>query len=321
MVFAQRLVARLDTEHLESWVDWAGIPYSAEWWDEICKGIYTAKNFAFIISPDSLASRVCNLELAYARENNKRIIPIMRREPDIKVLAGEWFGEDWEPTARSNYHTLQKLNYIFIRKQSEPRFQCEYDEDTKEVTNPECDGPESDADDFETSVRQLLETVSKDPKYIEEHTRLQVLAHDWQRQRGGLLRGNELIAAEAWLAGSGDKNPAPTDMHGAYITASRKASRRQQRLLIAGTTLAFAIMLVLTVLSLVFSQQSRSLLDQSKRQGTAIARQAGTATVAQGQALNSAATAVAAQLSADRRAEEAQSMALAASAQQLSMIG
>ena len=71
MVFAQRLVARLDAEHLESWVDWAGIPYSAEWWDEICKGIYTAKNFAFIISPDSLASRVCNLELAYARQNNK----------------------------------------------------------------------------------------------------------------------------------------------------------------------------------------------------------------------------------------------------------
>src|SRR5215207_8355627 len=171
-IFAQRIVARLAQEQFDSWVDWAGIPYSAEWWREICKGIDGAKNFIFILTPDSLTSRICNLELEYARNHNKRVIPIVRREPDPKKLAGEWFGTDWEQIARDNYVQLQKLNYIFFRKHSEPEFQCEYDEDTREITNPNCDGLSSDADNFETAFQSLVDTVRRDQSYLEEQTRI-----------------------------------------------------------------------------------------------------------------------------------------------------
>src|SRR5690348_15425076 len=137
MVFAGRLVESLQREDLESWIDWKGIPYSAEWWLEICKGIDEAKNFVFIISPNSLASRVCNLEVQYARENNKRIIPVVRQEVDVKMLAGEWFGKDWESIARKNYEELAKLNYIFLRKKK--GYDCNFDPEKRVVTNPECD--------------------------------------------------------------------------------------------------------------------------------------------------------------------------------------
>ena len=44
MVFAGRLVENIQQEELDSWIDWKGIPFSAEWWLEICKGIDEAQN-------------------------------------------------------------------------------------------------------------------------------------------------------------------------------------------------------------------------------------------------------------------------------------
>ncbi|MBC6936807.1 MAG: toll/interleukin-1 receptor domain-containing protein [Chloroflexi bacterium] len=162
-VFARRLFDRLKRENFTSWADWLGIPYSAKWMNEIRAGIDQADNFIFVISPDALTSRVCHLELQHARQKGKRIIPIVRREADTKTLAGEWFGKDWETAARTNWDELEKLNFIFFRKR--PGFECHYDDITREVTNPECDGPDSDADDFETAFQGLLKTVQEDPEH------------------------------------------------------------------------------------------------------------------------------------------------------------
>ena len=54
--FARRLVDALKNAGQEAWIDWQGIPYSADWWREICAGIDAADTFLFIISPHSLAS-------------------------------------------------------------------------------------------------------------------------------------------------------------------------------------------------------------------------------------------------------------------------
>ena len=48
------------------WVDWEDIPPSAEWWTAICRAIDSADAFAFVITPDSIASQVCGDELAHA---------------------------------------------------------------------------------------------------------------------------------------------------------------------------------------------------------------------------------------------------------------
>src|SRR5262245_13396453 len=114
-IFARRLVDALTAKQRESWVDWDGIPYSVVWWHVICGGIDNADNFIIIVSPDSLASEVCNKEVDYAFQKHKRIIPVVYQAVDERQIAGEWFEQPWEQTARANWMELKKLNWLFFR--------------------------------------------------------------------------------------------------------------------------------------------------------------------------------------------------------------
>src|SRR3712207_4304984 len=73
----------------DCWVDWEDIPPTAKWLEEVYSGIDGADTFAFVISPDSVASKVCNLELEHAAENNKRLVPIWHREVDEKTVPAD----------------------------------------------------------------------------------------------------------------------------------------------------------------------------------------------------------------------------------------
>lgn len=260
-VFALRLFERLQQEQLESWADWEGIPYSAAWWEEIKKGIEGAQNFVCILTPAYVSSKICNDELAYARALNKRIIPLMRREvrqggqflPDIRAAL---YGQSWALLAEENDREIARLNYLFCRKKI--GYDCEYDEVTKKVTNPECDGVESDADNFETTFLALLDTVRKDTRYVEEHTRLLTLAREWEaaNRSSKLLQRDDLVTAEAWLAGSEGKEPQPSDLHRRFIAASRQNANAQRRLLITGLTAGLLIALVLLGLAFISYQNA-----------------------------------------------------------------
>ncbi len=237
-IFARRLFDRLKSEKYSSWVDWIGIPYSSEWMNEIREGIIQTDNFVFIISQDSLISKVCNLELEIARQHNKRIIPIVRSEPNIKLIAGEWFGKEWESIARTNWEKLTKLNFIFFRKKI--GFDCEFDENTGEIINPDCDDINSDADNFETRFTELLKTVRENPQHARQHTRYLLRAEDWKttgENEDSLLIGSEIGKAEIWLR-EWEKSkieralqmpplepiePIPLPLHYNYISASRRA--------------------------------------------------------------------------------------------------
>jgi|SRR5262245_42036883 len=84
--FVQRLAQALLAHKREAWVDWKDIPLTAEWQQEIFSNIERADNFAFIISPDSLASTNCKREIDHAAASNKRMIPILYRSvPDDAV--------------------------------------------------------------------------------------------------------------------------------------------------------------------------------------------------------------------------------------------
>jgi hypothetical protein len=71
-----------------------------DWWREIEKGIEEADTFIFLISPDSVISKVCKQEIEAAVKNGKRLIPLVVR--DIKG--------DEAPTE------LSHLNWIFFRE-------------------------------------------------------------------------------------------------------------------------------------------------------------------------------------------------------------
>ena len=68
--FGKKLHQSLSQSGLKPWIDWMDIPPSSDWWQEIQRGIEAAATFIFIISPDSIASPVCHLEIAHARSQN-----------------------------------------------------------------------------------------------------------------------------------------------------------------------------------------------------------------------------------------------------------
>ena len=96
--FVRRLHGALAKANRAAWVDWTGIPPTAEWLQEIYSAIESTHAFAFIISPDSVASEVCKQEIAHAVEQNKRLIPLVYRDAhpipeDLARLNWIWFRE------------------------------------------------------------------------------------------------------------------------------------------------------------------------------------------------------------------------------------
>ena len=84
--FVKALASRIiETDHTV-WIDLEGIAPSAEWLEVILDNIRSSAAFAFVISPHSVVSDVCLLELGYATEVGKKIIPVLREEaklPDV----------------------------------------------------------------------------------------------------------------------------------------------------------------------------------------------------------------------------------------------
>lgn len=99
--FVTRLFDAFEAAGRDVWLDVKDIPPNAEWMAEISQSIEGADDFVFVISPDSLRSEICGHELAHAIAHNKRLVPVVWREP-----AGEKIPPD-----------LGKLNWIFFRSE------------------------------------------------------------------------------------------------------------------------------------------------------------------------------------------------------------
>jgi WD40 repeat protein len=93
--FVRRLHAALADRKKDAWVDWEGIPVAAEWRSELSQGIDGADAFVFVLSPDSLDSPVCAAELEQAVRQNKRIFPLLRREPDGREVPERLSATNW----------------------------------------------------------------------------------------------------------------------------------------------------------------------------------------------------------------------------------
>ncbi|MEP7288003.1 MAG: TIR domain-containing protein [Chloroflexota bacterium] len=221
--FVRRLFTALASSGRDAWVDWESIPYSVQWWAEICDGIEKSDNFIFIVTLQSLSSKICNDELAYARQNKKRIIPVIRRQIDVKKdLASVWFGVDWETQARENWTLLEQLNWLNFRRRVDSDCDCAFD-DKGDPVDADCDGPQCDLDDFGKAFDSLITTVKRDDAYVRKHRELFTAARQWeanQRDDSYLLRGEELATAKTWLKQSKGKDPAPTTLHREYVEES-----------------------------------------------------------------------------------------------------
>ncbi len=155
--FVRRLHEALATGERDTWVDWEDIPLTAEWWSEIQEGIDSADTFVFILSPDSARSKVCFDEVEYAYQNNKRIVPILRREVT-----------DAADKAQMHW-AITRHNWIYMR----------------------------DEDDFDAAFENLITALNTDLAHVKQHTALLLRARNWDRTGrlpSPLLRGSDFAA-------------------------------------------------------------------------------------------------------------------------------
>jgi WD40 repeat protein len=100
IAFAKILHQALVENGFEIWIDWEDIPPSTDWMSEIQSSIEQADAFIFILSNKSINSEICSLEVTFAHENNKRLIPIVI--------------DDIDPSNVPEF--VAALNWIFFRE-------------------------------------------------------------------------------------------------------------------------------------------------------------------------------------------------------------
>ena len=101
--FVRRLYDALNEKERRAWVDWKGIPPTADWMAELYAAIQSADNFVFVLSQASLASEVCSREVEHAVKCRKRLVPFVWGEIDDEKVPDE----------------LRRLNWIICRTDSD----------------------------------------------------------------------------------------------------------------------------------------------------------------------------------------------------------
>lgn len=211
--FAKRLRDRLVELDYTVWFDFTDIPLGVDYQKQIDSGIEKTDNLLFIISPHSINSSYCALEIDLALQHNKRIIPLLHVE---RITRETWqqrhpggTDEQWATYTAAGKHdhfenmpsAIRKINWVYFRE---------------------------GVDDFEASLQGLLDLLKRDQDYVHHHTVLLNRALDWERhqkQTQYLLVGEERQAAEHWLAQRFPDQQAPcipTDLHCEFITESIK---------------------------------------------------------------------------------------------------
>jgi WD40 repeat protein len=103
IAFARLLHQALEENEYATWIDWQDIPPSTDWLEEVYTAIEGADTFLFVISQTSVQSEICELEIAHAEKNNKRLIPIVVSDVDPGFV----------------HPSLAALNWIFFREGDE----------------------------------------------------------------------------------------------------------------------------------------------------------------------------------------------------------
>lgn len=144
--------------------------------------------------------------------------------------------------------------------------------------------------DFQGVVQALITAAGQDIAYTDKHTQIHTSAQEWEakgRDNSFLLTGKQIDEAEGWLSQSVSKSPSPTPLQMDYIATSRRVQVRQTRRLLSGVIVALVVTTILAIISLLLFgvSEERRVVAES------------------------------AQATAERRAVESQSFALAANAQ------
>jgi hypothetical protein len=93
--FVERLHSALVVAGQDVWLDAERIPPRADWRTTIERGIEESDAFAFVITPDSLASEVCRYEFDHALAHGKRIVPLLHRDVQSGGIPAALASRNW----------------------------------------------------------------------------------------------------------------------------------------------------------------------------------------------------------------------------------
>jgi WD40 repeat protein len=222
-----RLHEALQAKGREAWVDWEGIPPTAEWLAEIYGAIEAADNLLFILSPASASSKVCRLEVEHAVLHRKRLIPLVAADVDPPDIP----------------ESVASLNWIFLRPQ---------------------DGFDSGLEKLLAALDTDLAWVKEHTRLLVRAIQWNVRdRNDAFLLRGSDLKGAESWLTRA----GAQQEMRPTELHGEYIAASRRGATRRLRMMLGSVAFAAVVAIILAVLAFwqsTVAEAQRNVADEQR---------------------------------------------------------
>lgn len=219
---AEKIINALAEDDLKPWIDWKSIPKGEEFEREIQQGIEEADIFLFLVSPDSAQSDWCNKEINHAVKNGKRILPVVLRDTDLKIIHPE----------------ISKRNWIFCRS-GQDDFNKAMEETRKTVRT-----------DYEW-LKYHTELQVKALKWEQNKDTSRLL-------RGKELQAAE----QKLVVARHVKDPESTRLQYEFVTTSRKNETKRQRRVFTGILTGFGLFIVLCVIAgmaLVFGYYQKNI--------------------------------------------------------------
>ncbi|MBK9600813.1 MAG: TIR domain-containing protein [Anaerolineales bacterium] len=195
-LFVRKLNDALDALGVDAWVDWEGIELASDWMARITAAIEGGDAFVFVISPDSLKSKVCLQELELGIASNKKIIPVLYREPEKR---------------QKMHPKLASTNWVYLRTKK----------DDFKATIPK----------LVEAIQTDLGWVQQHTRLLQRASEWELK----QRNRSYLLQGSDLEDGERWMtASTTGPNRSVNSIQAEYISTSRKVAIQRQRNLTIG---------------------------------------------------------------------------------------
>jgi len=233
--FVKKLNDALDSAGVHAWVDWEGIELASDWMQTISAAIQDTDALLFVVSPDSLKSKICLDELEIALNLNKKLIPILFRVPEKRTKM---------------HKQISATNWVYMRK-----------EDNFRETLPKLvEAINTDLNWVQQHTKLLGQAVEWEKK---------------NRNSSFLLNGAGLEEAERWIAEASVKsNRQILPLQADYITASRQGAIRRQRSLLIGVSLAAVVSLAAAAIAVFqFFEANQQRVRAEQNEATAKANE------------------------------------------------
>jgi WD40 repeat protein len=232
--FVRRLAESVAERGKEVWLDTEGIADAEVFPEAIKRAIEQSDGFVFVITPSSVDSPYCENEVDYARELQKRIVPVLRTPVPDSELPPEIRDRNWIPFTD----------------------ETEFEPSVGRLLS----ALDTDLEAARAHTRWLVKALEWDAEGRDKSFLL----------RGSELNAAEAWLASR----PEGADPAPTQLQREYLLASRTGAARRQRTLLAASAIVAAVSVGLLIFALISRGQAVSERVSARAQALAAESQA-----------------------------------------------